>query len=476
MELLSFLVFLVFGGHFFGLPFFACAQDAPVFIQGGFEDATVDDELLYNTGGTIKVNGFDMVVPKNVLVQFPAAWVPWKDFVASKADFAGFETLVLGNTINGVHRVAQVIIYEFFEGLASGFIESLDYADGSIKIQNGPTVRISDPNGVFSVGYDGAPFMTADDQSPSISSFSGFPMCIPRNDTDPLCPLSNRPFKGPGAFTAPDPIVMAPFQAGDFITFTGFRKGNEVIAFSIVAQNVQIQTLGDIVYVRMELGLLGIDNPNPNAEFADSRFIGFTSNNRATVALYAMDVDPCTGDATDRIIATMGLRGGRNEQNKFEYRNDILHSYTREYKVVAEINGVERTRMTKNGILSGTYVQPVNVWVQAEQNIPGTPPVPHDFSEMAFLTKGVGRDEDGNLWGPLDPFPQTGVFIEAPNCPTDGSASSNLARRGGVGLWYSRAKTQAVADAENKGTTAGFLEIAPSEGGNQTVKRVKREF
>jgi hypothetical protein len=64
---------------------------------------------------------------------------------------------------------------------------------------------------------------------------------------------------------------MAPFQEGDFITFTGFRKGDEVIAFSIVAQNVQIQTLGDIVYVRMELGLLGIDNPNPNAEIAESR-------------------------------------------------------------------------------------------------------------------------------------------------------------------------------------------------------------
>jgi hypothetical protein len=52
----------------------------------------------------------------------------------------------------------------------------------------------------------------------------------------------------------------------------------------------------------------------------------------------------------------------------------------------------------------------------------------------------------------------------------------NLARRGSVGLWYSRAKTQAVGDAENKGTTDGFLEIAPSEGGNQTDKRVKREF
>lgn len=67
-----------------------------------------------------------------------------------------------------------------------------------MKIQAGPTVRISDPNGVFSVGYAEAPFFTADDESPSISSFSGFPMCIPRNASDPLCPSTNRPFQGSG--------------------------------------------------------------------------------------------------------------------------------------------------------------------------------------------------------------------------------------------------------------------------------------
>jgi len=105
---------------------------------------------------------------------------------------------VIGNSINGVPRVAQIQLYEFFEGMASGFIESINHADGSMKIQNGPTVRINDPNGVFSVGYTGAPLMTADDISPSITSFSGFPMCIPRNTTDPLCPMSNRPFNGPG--------------------------------------------------------------------------------------------------------------------------------------------------------------------------------------------------------------------------------------------------------------------------------------
>ncbi len=129
-----------------------------------------------------------------------------------------------------------------------------------------------------------------------------------------------------------------------------------------------------------------------------------------------MDVNPCTGVPTYRIIASLCLRGGRNEQNKFEYRSEILSRYTREYRVKAEIDGIERLRVTKNGITAGQYVQPVNVWVPGEQNVPGTAPVAHDFSQCAFLTEGVGADENGNIWGPLDPFPQTGLFIDTPVC------------------------------------------------------------
>lgn len=68
-------------------------QDAPLFIQGALEDATVSGDA-YNAGGSITVNGFSMNVPENLLVQFPAAWVPWKTFVESKDKFLGFETLV----------------------------------------------------------------------------------------------------------------------------------------------------------------------------------------------------------------------------------------------------------------------------------------------------------------------------------------------------------------------------------------------
>ncbi|KAJ4388785.1 hypothetical protein N0V93_006245 [Gnomoniopsis smithogilvyi] len=365
-----------------------------------------------------------MTVPKNVLVQFPSAWVPFKEFAANKEDFIGFEAFVQGNTINGVPRVAQIQIWEFFTGLAFGFVESVDFADGSMKIENGPNLRINDPNGVFSVGnpavpVDGSgrpisPLMTADDQSPSITAYSGFPMCIPRNDTDPLCALSQRPFAGPGIFTAPDPLVAAPFQAGDYIQYLGYRRGNEVIAYSIVAQNVQINTLGDVAYVRMELALLGISNPSTNVEIAESRFIGYTSNNRATAVLYARDINPCTGVVTNRILAAVPLRGGANEQNKFIYQADLLSRYTREYYVELEVDGIVTTFNTKNGFRAGTYITPVTEWVQGEQNIPGTQPPAMDFSNMAFLTRGVGPDADGNIWGPLDPFPQTGVLAVSP--------------------------------------------------------------
>ncbi|RWA06494.1 hypothetical protein EKO27_g8611 [Xylaria grammica] len=379
----SFASVLVVGIQLMNLFSKAYGQDAPLFVQGALQDATAFDDT-FNTGGTISVAGFNITVPKNMQVEFPAAYVPWKDFAQEKDSMIGYETNVIGNFVNGVPIAAQILIYEFFEGLASGFIESIDFASGSMKIQNGPTLRINDPNAVFSVGYAEAPFFTADDESPSITSFSGFPMCIPRNTTDPLCPSTNRPFNGPGTFTAPDPLSMVPFLPGDFITWSGIRRGDEVIAFSIIAQNVQITTLQDLVYVRTELALLGVSNFNGNTELAESRIVGYASNSRSTVALTNSSTAPTFSRATR---ATTGI--------------------------VAEVDGVPKTRTTKNGFLAGTYVQPVNVWIQAEQDVPGVPPPANDFSQLPWLTQGLGVDADGNLWGPLDPFPQSGLLIDA---------------------------------------------------------------
>ncbi len=167
-----------------------------------------------------------------------------------------------------------------------------------------------------------------------------------------------------------------------------------------------------------------------------------------------MDYDPCTGEVTDRILAAIGLRGGGNEQNKFEYRADLLTGYAREYRAVTEIDGVPRTRTTKNGFLAGTYVQPVNPWIHGEQMIPGTPPPAYDFSQMPWLTLGVGVDAAGNLWGPLDPFPQTGVLIEPPDC---GSLMASSFKGGEVNTdWVPSGELAYIWVTHNKG---GWLEL-----------------
>jgi hypothetical protein len=68
-------------------------------------------------------------------------------------------------------------IYQPDLAASSGIIQTLA-TDGGIKIQNGPTIRINDPNAKYSTGYTGLPFFTADDEYASISAFSGFPMCV----------------------------------------------------------------------------------------------------------------------------------------------------------------------------------------------------------------------------------------------------------------------------------------------------------
>lgn len=93
MGLLSLRRLMALGLHFASLLSTSRAQDAPLFLQGGLEGAAANDDT-YNTGGSISLNGFDVQVPKNMLVQFPAAWVPWKDFVADKEAMMGYEVNV----------------------------------------------------------------------------------------------------------------------------------------------------------------------------------------------------------------------------------------------------------------------------------------------------------------------------------------------------------------------------------------------
>ncbi|KAB5522136.1 hypothetical protein GE09DRAFT_501728 [Coniochaeta sp. 2T2.1] len=414
------------------------AQDIPFSFNGAFNDASASSADA-NSGGSVTVNGYTITVPKNMQVAFPAAFIGWRDFVDHKGSFIGYQMDVIGNIVSGTPLAAQISIAQFELTAGTGYIDSVN-DDGRIVLRGGPTLRINDPNAVYSVGYTGQPFFTADDANPSITSFSGFPMCVPRNASDPLCPQSNRPViaggSKQGAVRAPDPLVMAPLTSGDYVEYSAFVAGNgEHIVYNLVATNIQLTTSGVPTYIRMEDAIIGVWTSNQNTqEVAQTRFIGMTSDNAVSgLKIYAIDIDPCTGETTDREIGGAPLIDGA-ARNKFEYRAKPVQAstYTREYRIVAGTG----TKLTKNGILAGQYVMPVSEWIQPEATTPGLAPFANDFSGFSHLTKGLGYDDDGVLWGPLSPFPQSGVSVFSGACAPKAvsSSSSSVASATATGL------------------------------------------
>jgi hypothetical protein len=73
------------------LPGLLQAQVIPFTLDGALDSATADSDE-YNTGGKISVNGVNIVVPKNLQFQFPAAWVGMKEIAAG--GFTGNEVTV----------------------------------------------------------------------------------------------------------------------------------------------------------------------------------------------------------------------------------------------------------------------------------------------------------------------------------------------------------------------------------------------
>ncbi|KAG9948181.1 hypothetical protein KCU85_g5218, partial [Aureobasidium melanogenum] len=378
----------------------AAAQTIEPFVLDGRLDSATASDGTYNSGGTISVNGYSITIPQNLQVQFPAAFAPFGDF-ASAGSFVGHEVSVTGNVVNGKAIAGLVQIGEYLLQFSSGTVESIDSAAGTMKIKGGPTIRINDPNGVYSVGYTKSPLYTADDENPSITAFSGFPMCIPRSSSDPLCPSSNRP-AGQSTFQAPDPLKMAPFQVGDYLEYSGINVGGTIVCYTIVAPNVQITTSGAPTYIRVEDAIVGIFDGTTTSEFGDSRFIGYTSDPNAAVTVYAIDVDPCTGEETERSVGAASYKRG-DVRNKWEWRaaTTTTSKYTREY--VLRLSTGEK--LTDNKINAGRYVQPVLEFLFPEANVPGIVPPVNDFSNFPFLAQGLGYDNQGNLWGQLNPWP-----------------------------------------------------------------------
>ncbi|HSQ03501.1 MAG TPA: hypothetical protein VLN59_05675, partial [Burkholderiales bacterium] len=319
-------------------------------------------------------------------------------------------------------------------------------------------VKINDPLGRFGLSHGGPgstaalieptydPRFSIDEESPTIHAATGYPMCIPRTDPfndadDPLCPQSNRPRSpncvslpppfpafalpaegqfcrtfmmppppasactpGAGVTCPPDPTQQTPFEVGDFIDFMGTlkvdSKGPYISAHTIV-NHVGIyttpRTMPAYIAIEMELqGTAALPIANlPQEVTSKVKIEGFTTDPTSLVDIYAIDVDPITGAATDRLLATETAMGPP-VIGRFRFR-PLAGAFlppTRELRVVSRTLCSDPAspcrvpaapQLYANGLIAGQYHAPNFEFIFAENLTLGDPVVPANFQDMVFL-------------------------------------------------------------------------------------------
>jgi hypothetical protein len=515
-------------------------------ITGFIQQATLDSTCTANAhcGGTILINGHLVVIPKETIVIFPANALTWQEIFAQApapyglgtnppssglamadlpAPLTTYEAEVVGNRVitGGQDRYIAGLVYISQQGLNSGagFINFINYATGEMRVggllgnpATGARVQINDPVGRYGRVVSPDIRFTVDPDNPTITAGSGFPMCLPRvladpsipgNPDDGLCPLTQRPLavapavgyaatiqmNDPTALPGvpPDATIQAPFEVGDYVTFSGtlvadpgFTAGptagpwpgaaNTYISAHTITNNVAIFTWPNTnpAYVKVDVALLGTGGLivlGAGEAVIRTRFEGQTTDVNPNPALqriihlYGVDFSPADGSTTDRDFGTIGVDPGPPagaNKGRWRFRPPCDPFGTIEAKpdktcvmnqagtflpppreVRAVIQGAwipGQTTAFANGIIAGQYHAPITELIFPE-NIPGTPIVPNNFEAIPFLAQGGYTSSAGTLVGQLNPWP--GDVTPPPFCgPVTASAGGpySVGSGGTVGL------------------------------------------
>ncbi|KAJ7028589.1 hypothetical protein C8F04DRAFT_1290541 [Mycena alexandri] len=353
-------------------------------------------------GGTITVDGMVITVPKNLLV--------------------------FGNIVQGQPIAGLIYITQESTQILQGFITEIDYTTGHFFVNNEIEAVLNDPLGQYGPVYTDYPLWTVDAQNPSVTSSTGFPLCIPRNSTDADCPLTNRPLDGDGFYLTtlhvtfgnpatvapgePDPRIMAPLVVGDYITFSGLKVPGGLLAVYSLSANLGIYTAAGTkpAYISPATATYAIQVADPTVEAGETRATAFVTDPSTPVEWYAIDVDPCTGAETERDIllvepepaAPIGRVVFRTSGGGAARRRELVPEkkgggggggggVTIDASPPTREVGFRYSSGTSagpKGIIAGQYIQPIFFFVFPELIAFGGNEVENQFDMMPFLAMG----------------------------------------------------------------------------------------
>jgi hypothetical protein len=427
---------------------------APFNIVGFVESFTLDDPTNLLSSAKMVVNGITVVIPGNTIVTLPAAfmtpaelflhappsWGPTQSGLAlsdTPKPLTTYEVTVDGNRVGDQFIAGLVSLAQQSLNTSSGMVNYIDYQHGELRVggpigvPDGTRVTINDPNGRF--GRPGSPDgrFQVDDENPTVHASTGYPMCIPRvspDAGDPLCPETNRPLDPmtggflsnfvmahPGGGVVTDPNQQAPFEIGDYITFSGNLqndvRGNYIAAWNVNANLGIFTTPGTTpVYLTTEVvqfGTGGLPLPGlPQEATIRAKVEGFTTDPTSLVDIFGIDVAPCSGEERERLIGFADpLAGGGGLIGRFRFIVDALN-FQPLFREIRLRSHAGQTENVANGLTAGQYRSPVGEFIFAENFVLGSPAVPLNFQDFPFLAQGSGPlGGEGPIVAQLAPWP-----------------------------------------------------------------------
>jgi hypothetical protein len=444
------------------------------------------------TGGWVEVNNTVIRIPQSTVVIFPNTLLTWEEAfelnpnthqtdpiiqtglaMSDTVRFPGtYQISVQGNIVSGQYIAGLVYLFQDPGNFTQGYIEKFDYANGVMWV-NGMRVQINDPaitftvpnqdgtplldgggnptvltKGRYSAGKSADPRFAVDQNNPTVTSETGYPMCIPAvspyvdgsdgsegpslsllnadNLQDPQCPEKNRP-RDPvsGTLLVPiftmnqvndpptvenpipqDPLLEMPFEVGDFVNIIGTLEMDDQGPF-ITATDVQALTVGaytwpgtDPAYVIEEVviqGTGGVDHALfPQEAGVRTRVEGFTTDIARQIDVSAIDQD-CNGNLTFREPAWaanfpvepgppgVGVKG--RWRMRFPQGGNFLPAVQ---NVGARVSG-SLPGKTKNGLTYSEYQLPSSEFIFPENQVPGSRQPMSNFADILWLDNGMGQ-------------------------------------------------------------------------------------
>ncbi len=332
---------------------YAQATTTQAFVSGAIERITLDPPGDLYAGGTMKIGGQTVILPRNLLLDLPAnrltlqqlfeqappacqalgeTGLAWTD-VCLAGGPGGYATIHANRRSDTLIIAGDVFVEKGIETI-SGTVTSIEYTDGYLMVNgvpgiptSGVMVRINDPDGRHTIqqglGCDATlgpncsadPRFTLDADNYTITFTTGYPVCIPSTTIragaldsstgaavdgtgDPLCPDTNR-----GTLPVADSTHFAPVQVGDAIAAEGnYEVVNGVRFFSAHSMTINLGLTTRIDPTQPDYFIFDeveIDTPGFENERVRGLFIGFTTRSPARVNLWSLHYDPQANAANE---------------------------------------------------------------------------------------------------------------------------------------------------------------------------------